>query len=182
MSNFVPFEFVNWAMRLLLAQGVIILFLLLNVVSFSMPHAGDFKPFFLLMAVYYWAIYRPTVMPVAYTFVLGLVLDFLTELPPGLSALVLLALQTIVRRSRLYLMGQPYVMVWLGFAILSLTYTFSIYLLMSLKNVHFVPASSLVQMLIAALLSVLLFPLASLLLQAVHRVLPVDSNPLRTVG
>lgn len=182
MSQFLPYEFVNWAMRLLLAQGVIILFLFLNVVSFSMPHAGDFKPFFLLMAVYYWAIYRPTVMPVAYTFVLGLVLDFLTQMPPGLCALVLLAAQTIVRRSRLFMMGQPYVMVWLGFGILSIIYTFSIYLLMSLKNFQFVPVASLTQMLIAALLSVLLFPLASLVLQGVHRVLPVDSSPIRTVG
>lgn len=182
MSQFIPFEFVNWAMRLLLAQGVIILFLLLNVVSFSLPHAGDFKPFFLLMAVYYWAIYRPTVMPVAYTFVLGLVLDFMTELPPGLSALILVGLQTVVRRSRLFMMGQPYVMVWLGFGILSATYTLSFWLLMSIVYMRFIPATSLVQMLVAALLSILLFPVASLLLQGVHRFMPVDSNPLRTVG
>lgn len=182
MSHFLPFEFANWAMRLLLAQGVIILFLFLNVVSFSMPHAGDFKPFFLLMAVYYWAIYRPTVMPVAYTFGLGLILDFLTNLPPGLSALVLLGLQTIVRRSRLFLMGQPYMMVWLGFGILSLAYTLSFWLLMSIANAQFVPAASLVQMLVAAVLSVFLFPLASLILQGVHRVLPVASASLGSVG
>ena len=182
MSQFLPFEFINWAMRLLLVQGVIIMFLLLNVVSFSMPHAGDFKPFFLLMVVYYWAIYRPTVMPVAYTFALGLILDFLTELPPGLSALVLLVLQTVVRRSRLFLMGQPYMMVWLGFGILTLAYTLSFWLLMSLANFQIVPMASLVQMLVAAFLSVLLFPLASLLLQGVHRLLPMDSNPLRSVS
>jgi len=181
MSHFLPYEFVNWAMRLLLAQGVIILFLLLNVVSFSMPHAGDFKPFFLLMAVYYWAIYRPTVMPVAYTFVLGLALDLLTELPTGMSALILVGLQAIVRRSRLFMMGQPYVMVWLGFAILSIAYTLSFWLLVSLANMQLIPLSSLIQMLIAAVLSVFLFPLASLLLQAVHRILPFDNSPLRIV-
>jgi rod shape-determining protein MreD len=169
-------------MRLLLVQGVVLTFLLLNIVSFSMPHAGDFKPFFLLMAVYYWAIYRPTVMPVAYTFILGLVMDLLTELPLGLSAFVLLSLQMVVRHSRLFLMGQPYVMVWLGFGILSLAYTLSFWFLMSLANFQFVPMSSLVQMLVAALLSVLLFPLASLLLQAVHRLLPIESSHLRSVG
>lgn len=182
MSHSHSFEFVNWASRLLLAQGVIALFLLLNVVSFSMPHAGDFKPFFLLMVVYYWAIYRPTVMPVGYTFALGLILDFLADLPLGLSALVLVALQTIVRRSRLFLMGQPYVTVWLGFGILSIGYTAAFWLLMSIKNLSFVPASSLVQMLVACALSVLLFPVASIILQGVHRLLPVDTNPLRSVG
>lgn len=147
-----------------------------------MPHAGDFKPFFLLMAVYYWAIYRPTVMPVGYTFALGLILDFLADLPLGLSALVMVGLQTVVRRSRIFLMGQPYVMVWLGFAILSIAYTAAFWFLMSVKNMAFVPAASLIQMLVASALSVLLFPLASLILQGVHRALPVDSNPLRTVG
>ncbi|PZQ48691.1 MAG: rod shape-determining protein MreD [Micavibrio aeruginosavorus] len=182
MSQFLPYDFVTWAMRLLLAQGVILLFLLLNVVSFSMPHAGDFKPFFLLMAVYYWAIYRPTVMPVAYTFILGLIMDLLMNIPAGLSSLLFVGLQTIVRRSRLFLMGQPYIMVWLGFAIMSVVYTLSFWFLMSLRDFHFLPLASLLQMLVAALLSVLLFPLASLVLQAVHRVLPVTANPMRVVG
>ena len=182
MSQLLPIDFLNWAMRLLLAQGVILLFLLLSIVSFSMPHAGDFKPFFLLMAVYYWAIYRPTVMPVAYTFVLGLILDLLAELPIGLSALILVGLQTIVQRSRLFLMGQPYVMVWLGFGIMAVAYTISFWLLMSLSEFSFAPLKAFGQMLMAALLSIMLFPLASLLLQAVHRILPVSSSPIRTVG
>lgn len=182
MSNPLPIDFLNWAARLLLAQGVIILFLLLNVVSFSMPHAGDFKPFFLLMAVYYWAIYRPTVMPVAYTFALGLLFDQLANLPFGMSALIFVGLQTVVQHSRLFLMGQPYVMVWLGFAITSLAYTISFWLLISLSEFSFASMKALTQMLIAALLSIMIFPLASLLLQGVHRLLPVTSNPLRTVG
>jgi len=176
MSSFLPFEFVNWAMRLLLVQGVILLFLLLNVVSFSMPHAGDFKPFFLLMVVYYWAIYRPTVMPYAYTFVLGLLLDLLTQLPLGLSALVLVGIQTIVQRSRLFMMGQPYMMVWLGFAITSIAYACALWLLISLSEFSFAPLSAFVETLIASLLSILLFPLASLLLQVMHRLLPMSSN------
>lgn len=181
MSHLLPIDFLNWAMRLLLAQGVIVVFLLLNIVSFSMPHAGDFKPFFLLMAVYYWAIYRPTVMPVAYTFALGVVFDLLAELPIGMSALILVGLQTVVQRSRLFLMGQPYMMVWLGFAIMALAYTLSFWLLISLAEFDFAPMRAFVQMMIAAALSIMLFPLASLILQGVHRVLPVSSN-LRTVG
>ncbi len=182
MSQLLPIDFFNWATRLLLAQGVIVLFLLLNIVSFSMPHAGDFKPFFLLMAVYYWAIYRPTVMPVAYTFALGVIMDLLSELPIGMSALILVGLQTIVQRSRLFLMGQPYMMVWLGFAIMALAYTVSFWLLFSLSEFGFAPLRAFVQMMIAGALSIMLFPLASLILQGVHRLLPVASNPFRTVG
>ncbi len=182
MFNFLQFEFLNWATRLLLVQGVIILFLFLNVVSFSMPHAGDFKPFFLLMAVYYWAIYRPTVMPVAYTFALGLIMDLLADLPIGLSALILVGLQTLVNRSRLFLMGQPYVMVWLGFGIMAVANAICLWLIMSLKSFSFAPFSAFTQVMVAALLSVLIFPVATLLLQGVHRLLPVASKPLHSVG
>ena len=182
MSQFTPFEFANWAMRLFLAQGVTIIFLLLNIVSFSMPHAGDFKPFFLLMAVYYWAIYRPTMMPVAYTFALGLIMDLLAELPIGLSALILVALQTIVRHSRLFLMGQPYIMVWLGFGIVALGNAFCLWLVMSLASFSFAPMGALLQTMVAVLLSVMLFPLATLILQGVHRILPVATDPFRSVG
>lgn len=182
MSQLLPMDFLNWASRLLLAQGVIVLFLLLNIVSFSMPHAGDFKPFFLLMAVYYWAIYRPTVMPIAYTFVLGLIFDLLAELPIGLSALILVAIQTVVQKSRLFLMGQPYIMVWLGFAITTAVYTISFWFLISLSEFSFAPLRAFVQMMLAGLLSVMIFPLGSLILQAVHRLLPVSSTPFRTVG
>ncbi len=182
MSQLIPIESITWAMRLMLAQGVIIIFLLLNVVSFSMPHAGDFKPFFLLMAVYYWAIYRPTVMPTGYTFALGLIMDLLAELPTGMSALILVGLQTIVRRSRLFLMGQPYIMVWLGFAIMAVSNAVCMWLIMCIKFFDVAPLAALSQTLVAALLSILLFPLASLILQGVHRMMPVVSKPLHSVG
>lgn len=178
MSYFLPMEFVNWAMRLVLAQGVIALFLLLNVVSFSMPHAGDVKPFFLLMVVYYWAIYRPTVMPIAYTFVLGLLLDLLTHVPVGLNALALVGLQTIVQKSRLFLMGQPYVVVWLGFFIMTLANCVFLFLFVVLSTFQMPSLQALYQTGIALLLSVLLFPLASFLLQGIHRLLPVASNTI----
>lgn len=174
MSNLLPTEFFNWAFRLTLAQGVNILFLLLNVVSFSMPHAGDFKPFFLLMAVYYWAIYRPTVMPTFYTFSLGIVMDLQTGLPLGLSALTLVALQMIVRHSRLFLMGQPYITVWIGFAVLAIANAVFIWLVVSV----FSTMMSLKPSMIAAFFSILLFPVATLLLQGVHRILPMASAPL----
>lgn len=173
-----PMELVNWAMRLMLAQGVIALFLLLNVVSFSMPHAGDIKPFFLLMVVYYWAIYRPTVMPIAYTFMLGLLLDLLTHVPVGLNALTLVALQTIVQKSRLFLMGQPYVVVWLGFLIMAFANAVFLFLFIVLSTFQIPSLQAIYQTAIALLLSVLLFPLASFLLQGIHRVLPVANNPM----
>lgn len=181
MSGFLPLVSLNWALRLLLAQAAILLFMLLNIVSFSLPHAGDFKPFFLLMAVYYWAIYRPTVMPVFYTFILALIMDLLADLPMGLNALVIISLQMLIQRSRIFLMGQPYMMVWLGFAIVALCYALALWFFATLFSMQFSPPMPLVPSLVATLFSVLLFPLASLLLHAVHKALPVSSNPMRAV-
>lgn len=59
------------------AQAVIVMLVLLNVASLSLPHAGDLKPFFVLIAVYFWSINRPTLMPALYTFLLGVMLDIL---------------------------------------------------------------------------------------------------------
>ncbi|MFA5592605.1 MAG: rod shape-determining protein MreD [Micavibrio sp.] len=179
MSALLPFDSFGWVLRLALAQGVIVFFLLMNVVSFSLPHAGDFKPFFLLMAVYYWAIYRPTMMPYAYTFVLGIILDLLTHMPVGMNALLLLAIQALVRKSRLFLMGQPYIVVWLGFAIVALCNALGLCLLLSLALFELAPMSAFIQMLVATSLSILLFPVISLLLQVVHRALPVAPNAMR---
>ncbi len=117
-------------------------------------------------------------MPIAYTFILGLVLDMLADLPVGLSALVLVGLQTVVQKSRLFLMGQPYIVVWLGFAIMALANAISLWFLLSLAAFDFAPLGAFVQTLVATLFSILIFPFVSLLLQGIHRLLPVTS-PMR---
>lgn len=171
-SQWIPIERLDWFVKVTLAQGVIFLFLLLNIVSFSLPHAGDFKPFFLLMAVYYWAIYRPTLMPPAYTFALGIVMDLESGLPVGLHALVLVGLQILVVRQRIFLTGQPYITVWIGFAVCALAYVLLLWLAASLAVWALMPLQA---PLIAMGFSIVLFPLISLILLGVHRILPLPS-------
>lgn len=168
------FERVDWAAKLILAQGIIILLMLLNIVSFSLPHAGEFKPFFLLMAVYYWSIYRPTLIPSAYVFALGIVMDLEAGLPVGLSALLLVLCKVIVQSQRVFLMGQPYVTVWIGFALICVVHVFVMWLVTSLQAMMLMPASSI---LVAAGFSILIFPLISLILLGVHKLLPLPPGP-----
>ena len=181
MSQFLPVEFAGWAVRLLLAQVVVLVFLLLSVVSFSLPHAGDLKPFFLLMIIYYWSIYRPTVIPLVYTFALGLMLDILTHLPIGLNALILVGTEILILRSRIFLMGQPYIVVWFGFMLVALLYAVGLWFGISLASLQFPPASAFLNAILAGVLSGFLFPLASLVFQGVHKLLPPPQMPMRTV-
>jgi len=173
MLQMIPIERLDWAAKLLLAHGVIILFMLLNIVSFSLPHAEDFKPFFLLMTVYYWAIYRPTLMPSAYTFLLGIIMDLESGLPVGASALILVGIKIMVQSQRLFLMSQPYITVWVGFAGVVLVNVAALWVVVSLQTLNFVPIQS---TLVAAAFSVMIFPLASLILLGVHRILPLPQG------
>jgi rod shape-determining protein MreD len=166
---FVLTEEVGWAFRVLIAQVLTLILFALNLVSFSLPYAGEMRPFFLLMAIYYWAIYRPTLLPPIAAFALGLGLDILSGFPVGLNALLLLAVQMIVRRNRLFLMGQPYGMVWMGFGLTCLTVAgaqWAFFAMMSQGLPAFEPAGA------AALLSVAVFPLVTLFLILAHRMLP----------
>ena len=104
-------------------------------------------------------------------------MDLLSGMPPGLTSLVMVALQMLAQKSRLFLMGQPYLTVWIGFAVVALANAFCLWLVLSLMN----GLMPIVPTLVAAGLSVLLFPVASLILLGIHRLLPVSSNPMRTV-
>lgn len=179
MSQFAIQEFFDWLWRVVLAQTVTILFLLLNIVSLSLPHAGDLKPFFVLIAVYFWSINRPTVMPILYTFCLGLLLDVLSDLPLGVSALILVLIQTIVQRSRLFLLGQPFVAVWIGFMIVSFLYALLFWVLLTVSNLTIFPKETLIEVMIAGFLTTLMFPAFSWLLHIIHKLLPTTYNPLR---
>jgi rod shape-determining protein MreD len=67
--------------RLLVVYGFIAVLFVLNTVSFSLPVSGDIDIPFLIMAIYYWSIYRPTLLPPWLVFTMGILFDFLGGLP-----------------------------------------------------------------------------------------------------
>ncbi len=69
----------------------------------------------LLISVYFWSIYRPGSMPPSAAFVLGLLADLLGPEPPGITALVLLALGGVAIRLRVALLRQGLLTIWLAF-------------------------------------------------------------------
>jgi rod shape-determining protein MreD len=147
-----------------------LLLLLLSTVSFAAPYISQVRPFLVLMAVYYWAIYRPTIMPPLVVFLMGLMLDILTYAPLGLNALLLVAVQWIVRGQRVFLTGQPFIMIWIGFgftATLFASAQFLIYLMTTAGAP--LPTQALVA---STALTFALFPAASLVFVWLHRLLP----------
>jgi hypothetical protein len=83
--------------RKLLPSLTALLLGLLVVVPIGIPQWGRLAPPLMLVAVYYWSLSRPGLMPPSAAFVLGLFQDLLTGAPLGSGALILVLVQWILR-------------------------------------------------------------------------------------
>lgn len=105
-----------------------------------------------------------------WVFFLGLTLDILTYAPPGMNAFLFVVVQWVVRGQRVFLTGQPFIMIWIGFgftAALFASAQFLIYLMVTAG------APLPTQVLVASTaLTFVLFPPISLIFVRLHRVLP----------
>lgn len=163
------------AARLAVPQILFVFLLLLSFISLPLPYVGAVRPCLVLMAVYYWSVYRPTLVPPLLCFVAGIAMDILSGGPLGLNALVLVTMQWAVRSQRRFLMGQPYTTTWAVFAVI-LTFAavaqWGLYGLAHLQWPLFMPVAA------SVVVSLLLYPLITFLFVMVHRILPVASRTL----
>ena len=92
---------------------------LLAVLPFGVPRLAVVTPFFALIVVYYWSVYRPDLLPVWAVFLLGLCQDVLTGAPTGLVALVLVLVHALAVSQRRVLLGQTFAVEWAGFLLVA---------------------------------------------------------------
>jgi rod shape-determining protein MreD len=107
-----------WARHMMPAVTTMFL-ALVNVVPLVLPGISNVTPAMTLMAVFYWSIYRPDLLPAVVVFALGLVQDILLGYPIGLMALTLLAMHGITLNQRQAFLGKPFFVIWIGFAVIS---------------------------------------------------------------
>ena len=154
---------------MILPYGAVFSLFLLNVIALPWPLSGDVKAPFILIAVYYWSLYRPTMMPAWLAFALGIAFDLVAGVPLGLNAFVFVSVQWIVSDQRRFLMGQSFVMIWLGFVFLTAAFILLQWLAIGALNLFWLPV-------MPALFSVLsgaaLFPPVYALLHLTHKILP----------
>ena len=155
---------------------ILLLFLLLlSFVSLPLPYLGASRPCLVLIFVYYWSIYRPTLVPPVLCFALGIAMDILSGGPLGLNALVLVAVQWVVRGQRRFLMGQPYTTTWAVFTVIlvfSALAQWGLYGLAHMQWPLLTPVAG------SVALSLLLFPFITFIFVMIHRILPVASRTL----
>lgn len=156
----------------LLLFGFLILF---SFISLPLPHIGAARPYLALMAVFYWSVYRPRLVPPALCFAAGLMMDMLSGGPLGINALILVAVQWIVRGQRRFLMGQSYTTIWAVFAVILIFSALAQWGLYGLAHMAWPP---LLPVAGSVGLSLCLFPFISYLFVLTHRILPVASRTL----
>lgn len=166
------FSKIKHLLRLAVPQLLTCCLVFLSLIKIPLFENG-MKPFLVLAAIYYWAIYRPTLVPPSLCFFVGLFIDILSGFPLGLNAFCYVTAQWVVRDQRRFLMGQTYPMIWAGFGIVV-----SAVALLQWAVFAFIHAqpSPLFPVGISVLFSLLLFPAISMLFVLVHRYLPVASK------
>ncbi|MCB9988607.1 MAG: rod shape-determining protein MreD [Rhodospirillales bacterium] len=171
-----PFFRPGVALRFVVPQLLLVSLALLNSLSFSVVFVGNLNPFFVVMAIYYWAIYRPTLVAPLWCMLLGLLMDIVAGGALGVNAVILVLVQFIVRTQRRFLMGQPFVVMWFIFGLMVETVAL---LQWGLQGIAVGMWGDIMPAIINGAVSFFLFPFISMLLVLTHRMLPA---PKKTMG
>ncbi len=105
--------------RHLIPFGVTLFLLLLTAVPTHLPGLSGIAPMLPLMGVYYWAIYRPDLLPAWLAFVIGLLCDIVDGTPLGVIGLVMLLVQGVAASQRKFFLGKSFAVTWWAFGLLT---------------------------------------------------------------
>lgn len=156
----------NLFARRLFPFALSVLLVVLSVVPVPIPGYALVAPALSLMAVYYWAIHAPHLMPPAAVFALGLLQDILSGAPMGVNVLVLLLVYAVMRNQRRPFLGQPFSVMWFGFVVVAPVATFAQWLVASAAIGKLIPAHATT---VALLLTLALYPWVTWLFAAGQR-------------
>ncbi len=96
-----------------------LLLIMLALVPLRLPNAAPVVPWFGLIAVFYWTVYRADLMPPIAVFGVGLFHDFVAATHVGVGALLLLMVHLAVLPQRRFFMSRSFAVTWIGFAVIA---------------------------------------------------------------
>lgn len=141
---------------------------ILGAVPLGIPGYPQIAPAYTLMAVFYWSVYRPDLIPPPAIFCLGVAQDLLSGYPLGLTALVFLAVYGVTLTQRQTFLTKPFFIAWFGFVVIAFGAFLMSWMLMCLFNLTWiVPQPVLFQY----ALTVAAFPLLAWVFVRIHRYL-----------
>lgn len=142
---------------------------LVSVVPTRIPAFGYLTPALTLMAVYYWAIYRPDLMPMLGVFLLGLLQDLLIGGLLGTHAFIFLLTYGLVVSQRRFFHNKSFGVVWWGFMLIATGAAILSWLIAALHATAILDTRG---PLVSLALTILLYPPMAALLSQAHKVVP----------
>jgi len=110
---------VDVAARRLTPFALTLVLVLIAAVPWRVPFLSSVAPAVALACVYYWAVFRPDLLPPVAVFAVGIVGDSIGGGPFGLGACVLLLVYGIVRSQRRFLIGKSFLVLWWAFLLIT---------------------------------------------------------------
>ena len=156
-------------LRIFITYVVMFILFLLSMISFSTPLSTTIEIPFILIMIYYWMIYRPSLLSPLLIFIVGICIDLLSGFPLGISSFVLVIVRKIIFDQRVFLTSQNFIVIWLGFLVVSSITLFLQWGLFGLISLQWTPVFPVIITIIA---TTLLFPVISLALHLNHKILP----------
>jgi rod shape-determining protein MreD len=147
---------------LLLTLGLVIL----SQVPMQLPAAMPISPGFAVIAVYFWALHQPDLIPAPAVFAIGIFQDILGGLPIGLNAFIFLVLYGIVVSQRRYFFGKSFGVLWWGFATVAVVMGALEWVLMSALSARFLAVMPIV---VEQLTTAALYPVVAYVFVLTHR-------------
>ena len=142
--------------RKIVPLGSIFLLVICSVLPQGLSTAPDIFPMLTLIAIFYWAIYRPDLIPPSLMFLIGLTQDILLGASIGLMAAIFLGFYGLTLTQRTVFIGKPFYVTWLGFAVISAIAFTSIWIISGLLSESYLVS---IAPLVQYVLTVLSFPM-----------------------
>lgn len=117
--------------------AVTLLLVMVALMHLPVPGFADLAPMLPVMAVYYWSVHRPELLPFWAVFLVGLVIDTLTGGTLGFNALMLLLVSAFMRPQHRYLFEKGFATHWVIFMIVVVVYEFLRWVLMAVITHEF---------------------------------------------
>lgn len=156
-------HFFRYIIRLITPAFLCLLCIILSLIPNQIPYWSSFFPMFDLLFLYFWCVYRPQLMPLWFVFVLGIIQDAVygtftdsnLNIIMGTTSFILILYRTSTISQQKVLIKERFIMVWLGFLVLSLAAVFLEWLLFMIFSGQFYWSHKL---LIQWAITVLLYP------------------------
>lgn len=143
-----------------------LMFAVLGGLPLYLPGYAAVAPTLALMAVFYWTVHRPDLLPAPAVFAIGIFVDIVSGVPLGVNGLILLLVHAVVLGQRRFFHGKSFLVVWWGFSLVAAVSAMTSWLLLvALSGRLITPSPALFQLGV----NLAVYPLATWLLARAQR-------------